>query len=61
MISDVSKLCIAPDSLIRQAVTCIEGNDAKIALVVDEKLRLMDTITDGDVRRAMLAWIWIPR
>jgi dTDP-glucose pyrophosphorylase/CBS domain-containing protein len=55
MISDVSKLCIAADSLIRQAATCIESNDAKIALVVDENLRLIDTITDGDVRRAMLS------
>ncbi len=29
--------------------------DVHIALVVDEKLRLLGTITDGDIRRALLA------
>lgn len=55
MISDLSSLCIHPDSSIHQAMACIDQNAAKIALVVDEKHRLLDTITDGDVRRAILA------
>ena len=55
MISDLSALSIASDSSIRQAMACIDHNNAKIALVVDEERRLLDTITDGDVRRAILA------
>ena len=38
-------------------MACIDSGDAQIALVVDEKQRLLDTITDGDVRRAILAGI----
>lgn len=55
VISDLSALCIASDSSIRQAIACIDRSEAKIALVVDESRRLLDAITDGDIRRAMLA------
>lgn len=51
---NISHLCIKPDSLIRDAIICIDRDEAKIALVVDEERRLVDTITDGDVRRALL-------
>ena len=55
--SDLSSLCIRPDSSIREAMTCIDHNNAQIALVVDEEFSLLDTITDGDVRRAILAGV----
>jgi|TARA_B100001964_G_scaffold245470_1_gene332651 dTDP-glucose pyrophosphorylase/CBS domain-containing protein len=55
VIADLPKLCVNSDSSIRQAIACIEQNTAKIALVVDDENRLLDTITDGDVRRAVLA------
>jgi dTDP-glucose pyrophosphorylase/CBS domain-containing protein len=55
MISDLSILCIGPDDTIRQAIACIDRNEKGIALVTDETRRLLGTITDGDVRRAMLA------
>ena len=54
MTSDLSQNCIHQDSSIRVAMTCIEHSHAKVALVVDSQYRLMDTITDGDVRRAIL-------
>ena len=57
MISDLAALCISPDSTVRQAMACIDGNIAHLALVVDKQLRLLDTITDGDVRRAILAGV----
>ncbi len=57
MIADLSTLCVTSDSSIRQAIACIEQNTAKIALVVDGENRLLNTITDGDVRRAVLAGI----
>lgn len=39
---------------IRQTIATIEGSPAKIALVVDFGRRLIGTVTDGDVRRAIL-------
>lgn len=51
---DISQVFIRPDDTIRQAIACIDRTPAKIALVVDEQSRLLDTITDGDVRRAIL-------
>ncbi|MFQ5801306.1 MAG: nucleotidyltransferase family protein [Candidatus Methylomirabilales bacterium] len=55
MFSDLSVLCVHPTASIRQAIACLDRTDCKIALVVDEENRLLDTITDGDVRRAILA------
>jgi dTDP-glucose pyrophosphorylase/CBS domain-containing protein len=55
MQAGISLLCISQGSTIRDAVACIDRNERQIALVVDEDGRLVDTITDGDVRRAILA------
>ena len=55
MVADLSNLCITPDSPIRQAIACIERNNKGIVLVTDEERQLLGTITDGDVRRAILA------
>lgn len=54
---DVSKLFVSSRSSIRAAIECIDHNEKQIALVVDEDERLIDTITDGDIRRAILAGI----
>ena len=58
MKTDISTLCIVADSSIRQAIDCIERSVAKIALVVDDEKHLLDTITDGDIRRAILSGIF---
>lgn len=55
MVPDLSALCISPDSSIRQAIACIDRNGQGIALVVVEAGHLMGVVTDGDIRRAMLA------
>ena len=52
---DLTTICISPDDPIRQAIECIERGTAKVALVVGLDGKLLDTITDGDVRRAILA------
>src|SRR2546426_4354312 len=54
MVSDLSSWCIGPDSSIRDAMVCIDGNAAGIAFVVDKEFSLIGTLTDGDVRRALL-------
>ena len=51
----VSVLCMASDGSIRQAIACIDQNGKGIVLITDEERRLLGTISDGDVRRAMLA------
>jgi dTDP-glucose pyrophosphorylase/CBS domain-containing protein len=55
MISNFSDLCISPESSIRKAMTCMERNQKGIVLVTYDEGKLLGTITDGDVRRAMLA------
>ncbi len=51
---DVSEYCLAPSCVIRDAVAVIDRGAAQIALVSDESGRLIGTVTDGDVRRALL-------
>ena len=52
---DVCTVCIPREATIRDAMASIDAHKAKIALVVDERRRLLDTITDGDIRRAILS------
>lgn len=55
MYSDLNNLCIEQDRSILEAVTRMETSKIGIVLVVDENQRLVGTVTDGDVRRALLA------
>lgn len=48
------KTIIGPASSLREAVEVIDAAGLQIALVVDEDGRLLGTVTDGDVRRAIL-------
>ncbi|MDP2599323.1 MAG: CBS domain-containing protein, partial [Deltaproteobacteria bacterium] len=42
---------------LKEAITKINENRLGIVLVVDESRRLLGTVTDGDIRRAVLARI----
>ncbi len=55
MTLDPKHLFILPESTIREAIACIDRNARGITLVIDEDERLLGTLTDGDVRRAILA------
>lgn len=57
MIADFAYICIGPDSTIREAVACIDRNEKGIVLVTDKERRLLNTVTDGDIRRAIMAGI----
>ncbi|MCJ7443544.1 MAG: nucleotidyltransferase family protein [Methanotrichaceae archaeon] len=50
-------LLISPDSTILEAMACIDRNAKGIMLVVDDETHLIGTITDGDIRRSILAGI----
>ncbi|HEY6330585.1 MAG TPA: nucleotidyltransferase family protein, partial [Blastocatellia bacterium] len=46
---------VTAQSTIREVMTAIDTGAKGIALVVDDNRRLLATLTDGDVRRALLA------
>jgi dTDP-glucose pyrophosphorylase len=48
------QVLIGPDATVLQAVETIDRGGMQIALVVDGERRLLGTVTDGDVRRALL-------
>jgi len=50
----VKSLCIRPEADLHEALRVIDQGAAGIALVVDEVGRLLGTVTDGDIRRALL-------
>lgn len=51
---DVTALCIPATLSIREAIACMDAARRGIVLVVDQDRRLVGTVTDGDVRRAIL-------
>ena len=44
----------SPDASIRETIAQIDATALQICLVVDEDRRLLGTVTDGDIRRAIL-------
>ena len=51
---DIEEVKLTISSSIKSALTVIGDGAVKIALVVDEGNRLLGTLTDGDIRRAMI-------
>ncbi|MBL0203937.1 MAG: UDP-N-acetylglucosamine 2-epimerase (hydrolyzing) [Candidatus Microthrix sp.] len=49
------ELCIRPGATIRDTLAAIEAGVCQIALMVDSEFRLVGTVSDGDIRRALLA------
>jgi len=50
----IDKILVGSDWTIRRLIQCVEENAQGIALVIDAQRRLLATITDGDIRRAVL-------
>ena len=46
---------ISEKNVLREVITALNRNWRGIVLIVDEARRLMGTITDGDIRRAILS------
>ena len=51
---EIKEIIISSKSLLRDAIQNIDKSGLKIVLVVDNKNKLIGTITDGDVRRGLL-------
>ena len=52
--NDWKQILVAPSDSIYRTLEVIDRSALQIALVVDEKGRLLGTVTDGDVRRGIL-------
>ncbi|MBI5523549.1 MAG: nucleotidyltransferase family protein [Desulfarculus sp.] len=55
MPSDLGQLCLPPGASLRQAIASLNANRRGIVLITDQERRLLGTLTDGDIRRAILA------
>ena len=55
--SQLTNLVVNPSSSVRQVMERIDKSGKGIALILDESQHLIGTVTDGDIRRAILAGI----
>lgn len=51
---DLKRVIVGPETSIEQAIGIIDREGMRIALVADADRRLLGTVTDGDIRRALL-------
>lgn len=50
----IKSVLIKEESLIKEAIKQLNENSLQILLVIDDNYRLIGTVTDGDIRRAIL-------
>jgi len=55
MTQSLPSLCVAPSVSLRHALEVMNAGGVAIALVIDAEDVLLGTLTDGDVRRALVA------
>ena len=48
---------LAQDDSMEKAIRCLDQTALRMVMVIDEEGRLLGTITDGDVRRALLKFL----
>ncbi|QDV44205.1 D-glycero-alpha-D-manno-heptose 1-phosphate guanylyltransferase [Stieleria neptunia] len=53
--SRIERLLVRPDATIFQSMKVIDEGAVQLALVVDDRKKLLGVITDGDLRRALLS------
>jgi dTDP-glucose pyrophosphorylase len=61
MMDDLEQHLLGPSATVEDAIRAIDSNRAKIVLVVDDDRRLLGTVTDGDIRRALIRGIDLER
>lgn len=54
---EIKQCMVSPDDDLRAVLRIIDNSDMQIALVVDSSMHLLGTVTDGDIRRALLKGI----
>jgi dTDP-glucose pyrophosphorylase len=53
--NELDRVTVSPENSVRQVMECIDASAKGIALVLDDQRHLIGTVTDGDIRRAILA------
>lgn len=53
--TELERVRVSPEHSVRQVMECIDQSAKGIALVLDDQRHLIGTVTDGDIRRAILA------
>ena len=53
--SELDQYCVGPETALRDVLAVVERSGEGVALVADENRHLLGIVTDGDVRRAILA------
>ena len=53
-LSQIKRLTVKPNDTIQDAINILENEKEKIVLVIKSKLILLGTVTDGDIRRALI-------
>lgn len=48
------RVILAPDTLVRDAISILSDTGLRIVLIVDSNLSLLGTVTDGDIRRGLM-------
>lgn len=54
MVAEWKKNLVGPEVSIRETIKVIDSSSLQIALVINTRNQLLGTVTDGDVRRALL-------
>jgi dTDP-glucose pyrophosphorylase/CBS domain-containing protein len=54
-VTDMEPFCVTPAMSVRQVIARIDQGGEGLALVVGGRRRLLATVTDGDIRRALMA------
>jgi len=57
----LERLLVRPTATLREALAAIDANAKGIVVVTDVQHRLLGTVTDGDLRRAILAGVPLER
>ena len=55
MLKQIDQCQVSLDARLVDAMRSLEASGLEIALVMDDNGRLIGTMTDGDIRRALLA------
>ncbi len=54
-VTDTAPFRVTPNMTVKQVIARIDRGAEGLALVVDDECRLLATVTDGDIRRALMA------
>ena len=54
---ELNDVCVGPEVSISEVIKCIDRCAVQISMVVDSEGKLLGTVTDGDIRRALLSHV----